>query len=104
MHLRLGAPKNGQRAAINIGEDYELGAVAQLGRARRWQRRGHGFESRQLHSTAPAKTATVGAHEFRNLFGWYAERAAAGEEFLITRRGKPYVRLSPAQPVLPIAA
>jgi antitoxin (DNA-binding transcriptional repressor) of toxin-antitoxin stability system len=23
------------------------------------------------------------------------ERAAAGEEFLITRRGKPYARLSP---------
>ncbi len=32
------------------------------------------------------------------------ERAAAGEEFLITRRGKPYVRLTPAQPSLPIAA
>jgi antitoxin (DNA-binding transcriptional repressor) of toxin-antitoxin stability system len=25
------------------------------------------------------------------------ERAAAGEEFLITRRGTPYVRLGPAQ-------
>jgi prevent-host-death family protein len=24
------------------------------------------------------------------------ERAAAGEEFLVTRRGKPYVRLVPA--------
>ena len=37
----------------------------------------------------------VGAHEFRNLFGFYIERAAAGEEFLITKRGKPYARLSP---------
>jgi prevent-host-death family protein len=46
----------------------------------------------------------VGAHQFRNLFGWYAERAAAGEEFLITRRGKPYVRLAPAHPQLAIAA
>jgi antitoxin (DNA-binding transcriptional repressor) of toxin-antitoxin stability system len=27
--------------------------------------------------------------------GWYMERAAAGETFLITRRGKPYARLSP---------
>jgi prevent-host-death family protein len=44
----------------------------------------------------------VGAHEFRNLFGWYAERAAAGEEFLITRRGKPYVRLAAAHPQLAI--
>jgi len=44
----------------------------------------------------------VGANDFRRLFGWYAERAAAGEEFLITRRGKPYVRLTPAQPQLPV--
>jgi prevent-host-death family protein len=39
----------------------------------------------------------VGAHEFRNRFGWYMERAAAGEEFLVTRRGKPYVRLVPVR-------
>jgi prevent-host-death family protein len=53
----------------------------------------------------PQPTANViGAHEFRNLFGWYAERAAAGEEFLITRRGKPYVRLSAAHPQLAIAS
>jgi prevent-host-death family protein len=32
------------------------------------------------------------------------ERAAAGEELLITRRGKPYVRLAPAQPPLAVAA
>jgi prevent-host-death family protein len=37
----------------------------------------------------------VGAHEDRNHFGWYMERATAGEQFLITRRGKPYARLSP---------
>jgi antitoxin (DNA-binding transcriptional repressor) of toxin-antitoxin stability system len=45
----------------------------------------------------------VGAHEFRNLFGWYAERAA-GEEFLITRRGKPYVRLTAAHSQLATAS
>jgi prevent-host-death family protein len=38
----------------------------------------------------------VGAHDFREKFGWYLERAAAGDEFLITRRGKPYARLLPA--------
>jgi prevent-host-death family protein len=37
----------------------------------------------------------VGAHEFRNHFGYYMERAAAGEEILITRRGKPHARLGP---------
>jgi prevent-host-death family protein len=31
------------------------------------------------------------------------ERAAAGERFLVTRRGKPYVRLLPAADPLPLA-
>jgi prevent-host-death family protein len=44
----------------------------------------------------------VGAHKFRNHFGWYMERAAAGERFLVTRRGKPTVKLIPAQE--PLAA
>jgi prevent-host-death family protein len=39
--------------------------------------------------------AEVGAHEFRNHFGWYMERAATGEEILIKRRGKPHARLGP---------
>ncbi|HWA55139.1 MAG TPA: type II toxin-antitoxin system prevent-host-death family antitoxin [Solirubrobacterales bacterium] len=38
----------------------------------------------------------VGAHVFRNRFGFYMERAAAGAEILVRRRGKPYVRLVPA--------
>jgi prevent-host-death family protein len=104
IQLRVSVPKNGQRAALNWASDFELsGAVAQLGRACGWQPQGRGFESHQLHAS-DGSPKTVGAHEFRNLFGWYAERAAAGEEFLVTRRGKPYVRLSPAQPSLPIAA
>jgi prevent-host-death family protein len=45
---------------------------------------------------------TVGAHEYRNHFGWYMERAAAGETFLITRRGKPYARLTAPQDQLEI--
>ncbi|MFL5865472.1 MAG: type II toxin-antitoxin system Phd/YefM family antitoxin [Thermoleophilaceae bacterium] len=48
--------------------------------------------------------AVVGAHQFRNHFGFYMERAAAGEEVLVTRRGRPTVRLSPAQEPLPLAA
>jgi prevent-host-death family protein len=38
----------------------------------------------------------VNAHEFRNRFGWYLERAAAGEVFQVTRHGKPFVKVSPA--------
>jgi prevent-host-death family protein len=37
----------------------------------------------------------VGAHEFRNHFGLYMERAAAGSEILIRRRGRPYAWLGP---------
>jgi prevent-host-death family protein len=71
------------------------GAVAQLGRAPVWHTGGRGFESPQLHSP-DREPETVGAHIFRNHFGWYMERARAGERFLVTRRGKPYVRLIPA--------
>jgi prevent-host-death family protein len=40
----------------------------------------------------------VGAHEFRNHFGLFMERAAAGAEILIKRRGRPYARLGPPNP------
>jgi prevent-host-death family protein len=43
---------------------------------------------------------TVGAHLFRNHFGYWMERAAAGEEILITRRGRRYARLGPPDPQL----
>ena len=49
-------------------------------------------------------TFEVGAHEFRNQFGWYMERAAAGGEIRVTKRGKPYVRLVPFQEALERAA
>jgi prevent-host-death family protein len=37
----------------------------------------------------------VGAHEFRNHFGFYLDRASAGTEVLVRRRGKPYASLCP---------
>jgi hypothetical protein len=97
VHLRLHATRNGQIAAINFASNFELGAVAQLGERLAGSEEARG--SSPLSST-PTRTSPcgmeVGAHEFRNRFGWYMERAAAGEEFLVTRRGKPYVRLSAA--------
>jgi prevent-host-death family protein len=39
--------------------------------------------------------AEVGAHEFRNHFGYFMEQAAGGTEILIRRRGRPYARLVP---------
>jgi prevent-host-death family protein len=38
----------------------------------------------------------VGAHEFRNRFGHYMERASAGADILIRRHGRPFARLGPA--------
>ena len=94
LHLRLEPPKNGQRAAINWATQYELGAVAQLAERRDGIAKAGG--SNPPSSTeARRPVTTVGAHEFRNLFGWYIQRAAAGESFLVTRRGKPFARLSP---------
>jgi prevent-host-death family protein len=98
VYLRIAPPRNGQRAQLNWAAQYELsGAVAQLGRASEWHSEGRGFESHQLHSSIRSGQEVVGAHDFRSRFGWYMERAAAGEEFLVTRRGKPYVRLIPAR-------
>jgi prevent-host-death family protein len=100
VHVRLRSPKNAQRAAINWAERYCLsGAVAQLGE------RCHGMAevrgSSPLSSTSQVDgDATVGAHEFRNHFGYWMERAAAGDEILITRRGRRYARLGPPDPQL----
>ncbi len=103
VHLRLVPPKNGQRAALIWAADHRLpGAVAQLGERRSGTPKATG--SSPVSSTHSAPTShTVGAHEFRNHFGWYMERTVAGEEFVVTRRGKPCVRLVPAHAQLPIA-
>lgn len=95
MHLRLAPPRNGQRAALNWAEQYRLGAVAQLAERRRGTAEARG--SNPLSSTPQAEAApaveTVGAHEFRNHFGYYMEQARQGTEVLVSRRGRPYVRL-----------
>lgn len=98
IQLRLEPARNGQRACINLASDFEFdGAVAQLARAPVWHTGGRGFESPQLHSEKrPEAPAILGADEFRNRLGWYMQRAATGEEFLVERRGRPYVRLAPA--------
>ena len=51
---------------------------------------GQGFESPQLHfdSRFPNVVRT-GSNEFRNHFGYYLERAAAGAEIHISRRRAP---------------
>ena len=105
IQLRLTPPKNRQRACLNHAVDFELaGAVAQLDRAPAWQAGGQGFESPQLHSSDSPETLHVGANQFRNHFGYYIERAADGHEVLVTRRGRPYVRVTPVEPRIQLAA
>ncbi len=102
LHLRLEPARNGQRAGVREAAKFEFdGAVAQLARASDWQSEGRGFESPQLHLPPRNSGAVVvGANEFRNRFGWFMERAAAGEEFHVERRGRPFVRLTGAAPQL----
>src|SRR5262249_16986421 len=97
LSLRVMAAANNQRAALNFAADYEFpGAVAQLEErvACSEEVRGSSPLSSTVREAAPA-TEHVGAHEFRNHFGLYLERASRGTEVLISRRGRPYARLVP---------
>lgn len=99
VHLRLRPAKNNQLAAINYAVDYEFsGAVAQLARASAWHAEGRRFESGQLHLSESRQPATVGAEEFGYRYARFLQRAAAGESFLVTRRGRPMARISPPDP------
>lgn len=98
--LRTDPAKNGQRAALNWAADYEFqGAVAQLAERPNGIREARG--SNPLSSTPSSESSEgvtdnvidVGAHRFRNHFGYYMEQAAAGAEVVVSRRGRPYVRM-----------
>jgi hypothetical protein len=98
MDLRLVRAGNNQRAAINFAADYELsGAVAQL------EERRHGMAevrgSSPLSSTSGSSEAEiVGADQFGHAYARFLQRAAAGESFVVTRRGRPMARVSPPDP------
>ena len=91
--------RNNQRAAINFASDYEFaGAVAQL------EEHLDGIEGVVGSSPSSSiedrfsRTTTVGSEEFGYRYARFLERAAAGESFLITRRGRPMARISPPDP------
>ncbi len=96
LHLRLTPARNGQRACTTLANDFDFeGAVAQLGRAPAWHAGGQGFKSPQLHLSEAAPTI-VGSNPFRDRLGYWMDRVAAGEDVVITRHGRPRIRLSPA--------
>jgi prevent-host-death family protein len=99
LHLRLDPPRNSQRACINLASDYQLGAIAQLGERSAGSRKVGGSSPPSSTPSAHGEVV-VGAHQFRNHFGYWMERAAAGDEILITRRGRRYARLGPPDPQL----
>ena len=98
IQLRLTPPRNNQRACINLASDYDFdGAVAQLGERRHGMAEARG--SSPLSSTeSPPVTqpaVTVGSNTFRDKLGYWMDRVAAGEEVIITRRGRPRFRMLP---------
>jgi prevent-host-death family protein len=98
--LRLAPARNNQRAALNFAARYEFpGAVAQLEErvAGSDEVRGSSPLSSMQDAAAP-DLVSVGAHEFRNRFGYYLEQAAGGAEIAISRHGRPYARLGSAVP------
>lgn len=104
IQLRLAPARNGQRAALHFADEYDLGAVAQQAERYRGTVEAGGSNppsSTNREDSCEATFEEVGAHKFRNHFGYYMEQAAAGTEILIHRRGKPYARLCPARRPIP---
>ncbi len=95
VYIRLTPARNRHHACINLADDFTFdGAVAQLARASGWQPEGRGFESPQLHSSSQDAAPTVGADSFRVNLGYWLDRIAAGHDAVVTRRGKPMIRLT----------
>jgi prevent-host-death family protein len=96
VRLRLTTPRNGQLACVNLAANFEFsGAIAQLGE--------RVTGSHEVAGSSPASSiatdctpTTVGCNPFRDRFGEWIERVAAGEEVIVTRRGRPLLRLLPA--------
>ncbi len=97
LHLRLRPTRNGQVACITLADDFDFdGAIAQLGE--------RVTGSHEVAGSSPASSTphssedplVLGSNPFRDRFGYWMERVAAGEHVLVTHRGKPRIRLSPA--------
>ena len=104
--LRLAPAKNNQRmglhwahrfdfSAIDWFGDQQLGAIAQLEERVSGT---HEVVGSSPTSSTPGRTpaaTSVGAEELRERLGAYLPRVRDGDEFVVTRRGRPYARLVP---------
>jgi prevent-host-death family protein len=105
--LRLVPPRNNQRACINLADQFAFeGAVAQLGERVAGSHEVRGSIPLSSTSTPPASgpAVVVGANPFRDHLGFWMDRVADGEEVIITRHGKPRIRMLPVEPPLSEAA
>jgi hypothetical protein len=92
-HLRLAPTRNGQLAGVTMADRYRLGAVAQLGERSAGSRKVVG--SNPISSTPPRSAdVVVGAHDFRDRFGYWMELAAGGQVIVVTRHGTRLVRMT----------
>jgi prevent-host-death family protein len=96
MLLRLKPARNSQRSCINLAGKYAFdGAIAQLGERLNGIQEAVG-SSPTSSTVAEPSLQVVSAVGFRDSFGDWMDRVAGGEQVIVTRRGKPRVRLSPA--------
>jgi len=102
IRLRLRPTRNGQRACTTLGAEFDFeGAIAQLGERCRGTAEVVGSSPT---SSIPHEPTVLGANTFRDKFGYWMDRVAAGEEVVITRRGRPRIRLTPAPAAAPARA
>lgn len=94
-HLRLDRARNGQRVAVHWAAEFEFpGAIAQL------EERIAGSDevvgSSPTSSTPRGPAEVIGCETLRDRFGEFMQRAARGDSFAVTYRGRPRARRSPA--------
>jgi hypothetical protein len=99
IYLRVSPPRNNQLACINLADKYDFaGAVAQLGErhAGSVEARGSSPLSSTSSSSLEPTVLTVGSNPFRDRLGYWMDIVAAGQEVIVTRRGRPRLRLTAA--------
>lgn len=99
VQLRLTPPRNNQLACINLADEFASeGAIAQLGERRRGTAEVTGsipVSSTSSTSLEPTPIS-VGSNPFRDRLGYWMDIVAAGQEVIVTRHGRPRLRLTPA--------
>jgi PD-(D/E)XK endonuclease len=94
--LRLTPARNNQSSCINLADDFAFeGAIAQLGERRSGRPKVTGSSPVSSTSSSPEdRLRVVSANHVRDRFGYWIDRAAAGDDIVVTRHGKARVRIT----------